>query len=91
MTGSKKPEESSQRESFPAAFNSLIGQGTPSYPLSTQGFGDQLQSPMEDTLMGPTRDLNANRCQVGSLSEVDGMKFNGEWKRCHDQSTPAPV
>lgn len=53
MTG-----ERSQMESLPAIFSSLIGQALSL--LSTQDFGDQLQSPKEDALMGPTWDSDSN-------------------------------
>lgn len=81
MTRSKKLEEIGPRESFSAAFNSLTDQDTP-YPLSTQGFSEQPQSAMEDTLMGLSwrRGSNANRWQMGSLSEVEGLKPDGEWR-----------
>ena len=81
MTGSEKLKEIGPRESFSAAFNSLTDQDTP-YPLSTQGFSEQPQSAMEDTLMGLSwgRDSNANRWQMGSLSEVEGLKSDGEWR-----------
>lgn len=82
MTGSKKLEETGPRESFSAAFNSLTDRDTP-YPLSTQGFSDQPQRAMQDTLMGLSwegGDPNANRWQTGSLSEVEGTKSAGEWR-----------
>lgn len=84
----QKLEETGPRESFSAAFNSLTYQDTP-YPLSTPGFSEQPQSTMEDTLMGLSwrgRESNANRWQMGSLSEVEGMKSDGEWNHgvlCH--------
>lgn len=54
MAGSTARGEHSQREGLPAAFNPLIRQRPLSSPSSTPGCGDQLQSPQQHTLTGPT-------------------------------------
>lgn len=46
--------------------------------------------PKENILMHLTRDSSSNTYtgQMGSLSEVSRVKFNGEWRQSNGQSTP---